>query len=29
MISYNDADLAWSQRVRKEIWTHGELKDFG
>ena len=29
MISYNDADLAWTQRVKKEIWTHGELKDFG
>ena len=29
MISYNDADLAWTQRVKKENWTHGELKDFG
>ena len=29
MISYNDADAAWSQRVHKEIWTKDELKGFG
>ena len=29
MISYNDIDKAWSQRIHKEIWTKGELKDFG
>ena len=29
MISYNDQDRAWSQRIHKEIWTKGELKDFG
>ena len=29
MISYNDADAAWTQRVHKEIWTKDELRDFG
>mmetsp|Transcript_15897 Transcript_15897/g.20057 ORF Transcript_15897/g.20057 Transcript_15897/m.20057 type:complete len:127 (+) Transcript_15897:76-456(+) len=29
MISYNDEDKAWAQRVQKEIWTKDELKDFG
>ena len=29
MISYNDEDKAWTQRVQKEIWTKDELKDFG
>ena len=29
MISYNDEDAAWTQRIKKEIWTKDELKDFG
>lgn len=29
MISYNDEDKAWTQRVQKEIWTKDELKGFG
>ena len=28
MISYNDKDKAWTQRVHKEISTKGELKNF-
>ena len=29
MISYNDQDKAWTQRIHKEIWTKDELKNFG
>ena len=29
MISYNDQDKAWTQRLHKEIWTKHELKNFG
>ncbi len=29
MISYNDVDKAWTQRIHKEIWTKDELKNFG
>ena len=28
MISYNDQDKAWTQRVHKELWTKDELKTF-
>jgi len=29
MISYNDEDKAWTQRLHKEMWTKDELKSFG
>lgn len=29
MISYNDQDKAFVQRINKEIWTKDELKNFG
>ncbi len=29
MISYNDQDAAFAQRIKKEMWTKEELKDFG
>ena len=29
MISYNDEDKAFAQRIHKELWTKDELKNFG
>ena len=29
MISYNDQDKAFAQRIHKELWTKDELKNFG
>ena len=28
-VSYNDDHHAWTQRLKKELWTKDELKNFG
>ena len=29
MISYNEDNLAWAQRIQKETWQTDYLKEFG